>query len=207
MIRLAVIAVVLLSGCKVKDPPPITEEFLDDFERDSIGSNYYPTGGDYRIVDGVLHASDGYNHPLWLRKKLPRDARIELDVWAGTEHGDIKIELWGDGRSHARNKGAYTASGYVAIFGGWKNSKSILARQDEHGSELSVDKTRTRVEAERRYHWTLVRQGNTIEWSIDGKPFLTYEDDSPLEGDGHAYFAFANWELATRFDNLRITPL
>ena len=194
-------------GCKVKDPPPITERFVDDFERSSIGGNYYPTGGNYQIVDGQLIAKDGFNHPLWLRKALPRDVAIEVDVWAETDVGDLKVELFGDGRSHAKNKGAYRATGYVAIFGGWNNSKSILARKNEHGKELVIDRTRRRVEKARTYHWKIVRQGGVVEWFIDGASFLRYEDPRPLEGPGHRYFAFNNWQSPSRFDNLSITPL
>ena len=38
-------------------------------------------------------------------------------------------------------------------------------------------------------------------------PFLMLDDPSPLEGAGHEYFAFNNWETDTWFDNLTITPL
>ncbi len=32
------------AGCKVRDPPPIDQEWSDLFERDTIGGNYYKTG-------------------------------------------------------------------------------------------------------------------------------------------------------------------
>ena len=44
---------------------------------------------------------------------------------------DIKCELFADGRRHA--------SGYVVILSGWNNSKSIIARRDEHGPERNVE--------------------------------------------------------------------
>jgi hypothetical protein len=205
----ALVALALLTpGCKVKDPPPVTEVWTDDFERDSIGRNYYNTGGKYRIRDGVLEAQDSYNHPLWLRKKLPRNVMIELDAWSESEAGDIKVEIFGDGTTHARNKGAYTASGYVLIMGGWGNSKSILARRNEHGREL-VERTQPRVQVGKRYRWKIVREDKRLDWYVDDmqRPFLSYTDPSPLEGPGHEYFGFNNWESQVRFDNVVITPL
>jgi hypothetical protein len=195
-----------VTSCRVKDPPPITEEWTDDFARDDIGTNYYDTGGGYHIADGALSTRGSHNHPLWLRKKLPRDVRIELTAWSTTPDGDIKIEIFGDGRSYDPNKGRYTATGYVLVFGGWKNSKSILARMDEHGEEL-VERAAPRVEPGRKYRWTITRQGKTVDWQIDGQPFLTYEDKQPLDGPGHEYFAFNNWESDSWFDDVVITPL
>jgi len=204
----AVVACVALGSCKVEDPPPITQTWTDDFERDSVGADYYRTGGNYAVKDGALHVQGAYNHPLWLRKKLPRNVSIELDTWSNSKEGDIKVELFGDGRSHAHNKGAYTSTGYVAIMGGWGNSKSILARQEEHGAQLA-QRRQPKVVPGKRYHWKIVRQGNAVTWYVDDMdtPFLTYQDTSPLEGPGHEYFGFDNWESDVGFDNLRIEPL
>jgi hypothetical protein len=195
-----------LSGCKVKDPPPITERWTDDFERTAIGSNYYKTGGGYEIEDGALRTQGSYNHPLWLRKKLPPDVVVELDAWSNTPDGDIKVELFGDGVSHARDKGQYTSSGYVLIMGGWSNSKSMIARGNEHGKEL-VERTQPRVQPGKRYRWKIQRKDGRIDWWVDGEPFLSYEDDEPLRGNGNHYLGFNNWESDSRFDNLVITPL
>ena len=46
-----------------------------------------------------------------------------------------------------------------------------------------------------------------ITWTIDQQPFLVLDDPNPLEGPGHEYFGFNNWEADTWFDNLVITPL
>src|SRR5688500_4440859 len=75
-VRFAVI-LVLLAGCKVKEPPPITSSWYDGFEREDIGASYEATGDGYRITTGQLSAKGAHNHPLWLRKKLPRNVRIE----------------------------------------------------------------------------------------------------------------------------------
>ena len=74
--------VVALAACKVKDPPPIIETWSDPFERGSIGGNYYKSGSGYELADGALSAHGAHNHPLWLRKKLPRDVRVDFDCWS-----------------------------------------------------------------------------------------------------------------------------
>lgn len=208
--RLALILFICVgagTGCKVKDPPPVTERWTEDFARKTLGSNYYNTSNEaYVIKDGALSAKGAYNHPLWLRKKIPRNVVIELDTWSNTPDGDIKVELFGDGRSYAPNKGQYTSSGYVFIMGGWNNSKSLLARGNEHGRDL-VERSAPKVEPGKRYHWKIQRQGERIDWWVDGELFLSYEDKNPLEGAGHEYFGINNWASDSWFDNISIQPL
>jgi hypothetical protein len=206
--RSLVCLVLLAASCKQPDPPPIGDSFTDDFSRKAIGSNYLATADVYRIKDGALNVSKGYNHPLWLRKKLPANAEIELDVWSTSKDGDMKIEVWGDGESFARDRGAYTGTGYIFNTGGWGNSKSQLARAAEHGTEVSA-RTLPKVEPDRRYHWKIVRRGGKIDWYVDdmSTPFLSYEDKDPLSGPGHEYFGFTNWETDVWFDNLTIRAL
>jgi hypothetical protein len=207
MLRISLL-VLLLVACKVKDPPAIKEPFADNFERDHVGQNYFRTGDGYEVVNGALNAKGGKNHPLWLKRKLPRDVRIEFDCWSTDRRGDVKVEVFGDGRSFDADGGAYLATGYGLIFGGWSNSKSIIARLDEHGTDI-VQRGAPRVEPNKRYHWKIERKGKVLTWFVDDmtKPFLKLEDADPLDGPGHEYLAFNNWETDTWFDNLVITPL
>jgi len=197
-----------LSACKVSDPPPVTGPWTDDFERSDIGRDYKPTSEAYTIVGGALNVKGAYNHPLWLRKKLPDDVVIELDVWAKTTDGDLKIEIFGDGESHAHNKGAYTSTGYVLCLGGWNNSKSFIARGNEHGKDTKTRKDPKVVQGQ-VYHWKIVRQGGRLDWYVDDMqtPFLSYDDAAPYKGAGHHYFGINNWQSDAYFDNLTITPL
>jgi len=204
--RILAFAAVLAAGCKVREPPPITAPWQDVFDRDTPGANWYASGDGYAVVGGVLSAKGGHNHPLWLRAKIPRDVRIEFDCWSTEQRGDIKVEVFGDGHSYDPDGGQYTATGYEVIFGGWFNSKSIIARLNEHGKDV-VERKDPKVVPNQHYHWKIERAGKTIRWLIDDKPFLEYDDPHPLEGPGHEYFAFNNWETDTWFDNLSISPL
>jgi hypothetical protein len=210
---LALCAAAGAGGCKHPDdqgsePPAITAPWSDDFERSDVGDDWRTTADAYQLVNGALSARGARNRPMWLRRALPRDAVIELDVWSNSPDGDIKVELYGDGRSYDPDGGRYTSTGYVAIMGGWNNSKSILARGDEHGKQV-VTRVEPKVEEGARYHWKLVRRGGRIDWFVNDmtSPFLTLTDDAPLEGPGHRYFAIGNWQSDSWFDNLRIAPL
>lgn len=207
------LALVALAACKVKDPPPISAPFHDNFDSSDLGAKYYATGDGYRVENGVLSAHNAHNHPLWLRAKLPRNVRIEFDCWSTEPRGDIKVEVFGDGRSFDDNGGHYEdQTGYELVFGGWYNTKSEIARLDEHGSDLAA-RTDVKVVPNKHYHWKIERLGKKLTLWIDGtsadptKPFLSYDDPQPLDGAGHEYFAINNWETDTWFDNLVITPL
>jgi hypothetical protein len=197
---LCVLAV--LGGCSLEKRPP-GEAYADDFS--TLGPVWKSTGAPYRVENGELVVSKAYNHPLWLTKPLPRNAVIEVDAWSNDDVGDIKLEAWGDGKSFAKTA-SYTATSYVFIFGGWHNQISAIARMNEHGADR---KTRQDVHVEkgRKYHFRIERQGGHIDWQIDGKPFLAFDDPAPLDGPDHAYLGFNDWEAELHFDNLKITPL
>jgi hypothetical protein len=210
MNKLAPLVLLAVLGCRVKDPPAIKERWTDDFHgRSEPGPDYYQTGSGYRVVDGALNAHGAHNKPLWLRKKLPRDVQIDLTCWSTTYDGDIKVEVWGDGRYFDPDAGDYTSTGYVFIFGGWHNEKSIIVKGYEHGTEMTPPRMIPKVVAGQKYHWRIVRRGNVITWFIDdmNAPFLRYDDPQGWSGPGHEYFAISNWETDTWFDDVTITPL
>lgn len=201
---LVLVGAALLTGCP-KDEP-LTQPWSDTFERSELGANYLNTGGPYRIVSGKLQVKGAFNHPLWLKKKLPRDAVIEFEVTSNSADGDIKVEAWGDGQSFATTQGAYMATSYVFIMGGWGNSISALCRMDEHAGDRKT-REEPRVEQGKTYRWRIERKGNLVKWSVDGQPFLEMNDPDPLVGDNHSYLGFNNWQSDLTFDNLKITPL
>jgi hypothetical protein len=185
---------------------PAPGPYSDDFERNTLGKDWLATDpAAARVENGTLTVERAHNHPVWLRQPIPEEATIEFDAWTDSPDGDIKVEAWGDGRSaHTGSaEAAYEATGYVFVFGGWHNSKSVLARQEEHGPSIP-SRTTPSVQPGKRYHWQIRRKGGEISWSIDGVPFLSLNDPAPLRGPSQAYFAFSGWESPVHFDNLRI---
>jgi hypothetical protein len=174
--------------------------FEDDFERTEPGVHWSAGESNaWRIDSGQLRVSGARNAALWLDVALPDSVRVEFDVTALDEVGDVKFEIFGDGRNHA--------SGYICIYGGWSNQYTVIARLDEHGSDRLEAPGHERVIPERTYRFAAVRTDNRLRWYIDGVERLTYDDAAPLVGDAHRYFAFNNWEAPARFDNVAIYDL
>lgn len=176
--------------------------FQDDFNRTSLGPNYFTTGMHWRILNNELFAPEAKNNALWLQMRLPRNVAIEFDArsetTSGNRIGDIKFEVFGNGRDHA--------SGYVLVFGGWGNTISVMARLDEHGRDRAERRDK-KVEVKKTYHMRVERAGGQLRWFIDGDLFMSFDDARPLEGPEHDRFGFSSWEAELFFDNLKIEPL
>lgn len=201
----AVLAAGTTSGCRIKDPM-LDAPFRDDFDRAELGPSWNLTAPEYHISAGKLTVAKAYNHPIWLRKRLPHDVVIDVDAVSRSPAGDIKAELFGDGESFDPDKGGYISTGYVLIFGGWHNSLSVICRNNEHDDGRKAERRDIHVVPGRTYHWTVSRRGATIDWKIDGQPFLSWSDPTPLDGRGHEYLAFNDWESEVSFDNLEVRP-
>jgi hypothetical protein len=187
------------------DPGLGPQGFSDDFERSELGPDWNNTGGPYSIRKGLLRVKGARNKPLWLRRVLPRDVRISVDVRSESPEGDIKLELFGDGVSKAETT-SYTATSYVVIFGGWNNSLNVLARMNEHGDDRVVGPSYKVVQG-KTYHMKIERRGATLRAWVDDHELAHMTDPKPLEGPGHDHFAFNNWQSELWFDNLRIEAL
>lgn len=196
-----------LAGCgPTSAGETLRAPFTDRFERARLGDDWRSTAEDaYSIVGGQLRVQGARNHPLWLRKRLPRNVRVEFTARSESAAGDIKAEIFGDGRSYA-TEDSYTATSYVVIFGGWHNSLSAIARMNEHGDDRET-RASPRVVPGRTYRLRIERRGKTLGWWVDGERMLAMEDDAPLEGPGHDAFAFNDWEAEVYFDDLVVTPL
>jgi hypothetical protein len=173
---------------------PFSEDFTAALDRGA----WWASGGHWRTVDGWLYSPGVKNNPLWLKAKLPRDVAIEFDARSESPEGDLKVEVFGDGRDHA--------SGYILIHGGWKNTVTAIARLNEHGRDRKERKD-LKVEKSKTYRWRIERKGALLRWLIDGAEALRFEDAEPLEGRGHDRFGFSSWESELYFDNLKIEPL
>jgi hypothetical protein len=190
--------------------------FVDDFERQELGPDWRATSPAWRISAGRLCVSNAKNHPAWLKRRLPLNAQVEFDAISSSPDGDIKSEIWGDGRSAAAGTSYDDATSYIAVFGGWRNQFHVLARLDEHASdrkqrELVADTNdfkRLRVNADQLYHFKLERRdGKTLRWWVDDIEILAYADPKPLSGPGHEHFGFNDWQVRVCFDNLRASPV
>lgn len=202
-------------------PPPsaralITAPFEDTFTREELGADWSARSPVWKIVRGRLCGRGGRNKGVWLNRRLPSNARIEFDAFAESSEGDIKAELWGDGASSATTTSYTNATSYLAILGGWKNTKHVLARLNEHGDDRleididpqSDDERMRPVAPSQPYHFKVERaDGKTVEWSVNGTVFFTLSDRDPLTGPGHEHLAFNDWDAPVCFDNVRVMPL
>jgi len=182
-----------------------------------LGPNWLPMRTNaWRIENGRLCAEGARNRGIWLNRTLPVNARIEFDAIALSEDGDLKAEVWGDGRSYATGTSYTNATSYLTILGGWKNSIHALARLNEHGAdrkEIRVDRDsddpRQRpVIREQLYQFRIERtDGKTVRWWVNDVEYLSFADPEPLAGQGHDHFGFNEWDAKVCFDNVKVTPL
>jgi hypothetical protein len=194
----------------------LREPFRDSFERADLGSHWRVTSSVWRIQGGQLCGRGAKNHPAWLAHELPTNARIEFDAVSKDPEGDIKVEVWGDGKSFAKATSYTDASSYIVIFGGWKNTYHVLARIDEHAPgrpEVRIDPSgadhrASPVRAGQTYHFKIERSdGKTVRWLVDDIEIISFSDPQPLKGPGHDHFGFNDWDVPVCFDNLVVVPL
>jgi hypothetical protein len=193
----------------------VTEKWSDHFDRAELGSDWLALSPEWHLDGGKLCGRGAKNHGVWLQKRLPRDVRIEIDAIAGSDDGDLKVEVFGDGRSGATGDSYDDATGYVAILGGWKNTLHVLARLDEHGDDrlaipigdASDDARARRVVPGHPYRFVFERRRGDLRWLVDGTVYFDLDDAEPLAGVGHDHFGLNDWDAPVCFDNLEITPL
>ena len=138
----------------------------DKFDRASLGDAYWSNGGHWRIVDGQVYSPGVGNNPLWLKARLPADVRVEFDTRSEGSDGDIKWEMYGDGRTHS--------TGYVFLFGAWHNRESRIAKLDEHA--FTPEEMRAQLAALARPY---PRQLDLTDWLRE--PFVEWSARRDLE--------------------------
>jgi hypothetical protein len=204
------------AGPQLLSGPVLSDPFRDDFDRADLGQDWYATSSVWRITDGRLCGQGARNHPVWLKKRLPVNARIEFDATSASPDGDIKVEAWGDGRSYASGTTYDDATSYLFILGGWKNRFNVLARLNEHAQDRqqvrllpdSEDPRTRQIVEGRSYHVEIERaDGQTVTFTVDETPIHELSDPAPLKGAGHEHFGFNNWDVPVCFDALQVTPL
>jgi len=186
-------------------------------DKTNIGPNWVQAQTNaWHIEDGWLCVDNAHNHGIWFARPIPINARIEWEAKSDSPEGDLKAELWGDGRGFAKGTSYNDATSYLAILGGWKNTLHVLARLDEHKDDRKVvhvdkdsDDPRQRpVMRGQVYHFKVERNdGKTVKYYVDTLLMATFLDSEPLMGLGHDHFGFNDWEAKVCFDNVKITPL
>ena len=166
----------------LRGPAPIAVAvpFQDKFDRASVGDAWWSNGGLWRIVEGQLYSPGVGNNPLWLKARLPADARVEFDVRSEGPDGDVKWEMYGDGRNHS--------TGYLFLFGAWRNRESRICKLDEHA--LTQEEARAQRAATAR---PLPRQMDLFE-AIQ-QPFIRWGARRDLERMEKGEY----WERETPF--------
>lgn len=196
--------------------PLITQTYTDHFDGPKLSQDWNVTSSVWQIENGRLCGRAAYNHPAWLARRLPRNAKISFFAVSDSPHGDLKVEVWGDGHTGATSISYTNASSYLFILGGWKNQLHVLARLNEHGPDrlerrvnaTSTDPREQRVVPGQKYQFEIERNdGKTVKWSINGVEIHRLVDPQPLAGIGHDHLGFNDWEAHVCFDDLSIVPL
>ena len=216
-----------------QQPVKVSVPYTDDFSDPStVTEHYWTTGGHWRTINGELLSPGVKNNPLWLEAKLPENVAIDFDVRSESPEGDIKCEIFGDGLNHGsgyvlihggwNNRLSIIARLYehgpslqelerraqrVAQEKKLKSSGVVETGVFQPGTQMRVEANPFPVQMGRTYHWHIERRGSVIRWSIDGQPFMEFDDPFPLKGEGHDRFGFSSWESQLYFDNLKIQPL
>jgi hypothetical protein len=204
------------AGTPPRESPLITKPYVEHFDAPKLSADWNITSPAWRLDDGRLCARAARNHPAWLMRRLPRNARITFTAESDSESGDLKVEAWGDGRSGATSISYTNATSYLFILGGWKNQLHVLARLDEHGRDRlerrinpsSTDQRDQRVVPGTKYHFQIERSdGRTLSWLVNGVEMHRLVDPDPLFGPGHDHLGFNDWDVRACFDDLSIIPL
>lgn len=212
-----------VAGCSSK--PLAVIPYEQDFSG-ALGPEWHSPSRAWKTVNGRLFSPGTHNVPLWLSAPLPKNVRVSFTAESKSEAVDLKFEIFADGEHHA--------SGYVVILAGWNNSKSIIARLDEHGPEFTptqiaalkseVHKDRDaaakkyreqraivakyeRQQPGRIYRFRFEKQDHDLRFFVDDMLYLEFFDPAPLFGAKHDRLAFNNWASEVYFDDLKIEPL
>ena len=199
VVFLACFFAVLLGAAGCDKEPKLTLLYSYDFNDGKLGPEWKNEGGDWKIVDGKLVSRRAKNKDLVLMKAHPADVAVTLDMLSHDDKIDIKF------RTHGNPQGGdlHDAGAYSYILGGWKGKISTITRIDEHEPNRVEDRA-TKHKKDHWYKMKIVKKGGKIQWFVDGKLYLTYEDKQPLAPPTYAHFSFSNWATRCEFDNLKI---
>jgi hypothetical protein len=204
--------------CDNASDPVLATPFIDNFDRPDLGEGDWRSTsyGAYTIRNGRVCTSKPKNHPLWLRRKLPLNARVEFEATPQSAGADVKAEIFGDGCGFDTAGRDYLSTSYVGVLGAHGNTEHWLCRLYEHGTDMkktvlvtgTASLASSRLVTNTTYKVELARvDGRTVTMKVNGELVHAMEDPSPLTGPGHDHFAFNGWDAPVCFDRLTVTPL
>lgn len=166
--------------------------FQDDFERDSLGSDWQVLNGDWRVEDGTLIGNgailtaSGYpegGEPGFLRLEyvatpaVQTMSLVEGQPAPAPRVSDMSAMLQASLPDEGVN--AFN-SGYFFQFGGYWNTKNSLKR---NGRMLQEDtEPDTTIDPQKTHHVVVQNDMGQLTMFIDGVAILSHQDDTYLMG-------------------------
>ncbi len=102
---------------------------------------------------------------------------------------DINVTLCADGKD--------LTTGYSLIYGGWKNTRSRILRNNKVVAESS-DVIPTSGLHRRWLYFKAEKKGDEISLTVEGKKILSFIDPNPLPGDRTALWTYENGVMVAR---------
>ena len=161
-----------VAGCKIEKLPPAGPS-SDDFERAAarrrLDRRPAATGAS---ADGELVIDHAYNHPLWLKKPIPRRRRHRARLLV--QRRRRRPQGRGLGRRPELRRDDVLHRHQLRLHLRRLAQPDLGDRAHERARQRSQDRAATCASSKgKKYHWRIARKGGHIDWQIDGKPFLT----------------------------------
>lgn len=193
----------------------LRNESIDVFCDDVLVDNFTTAATEWRVGQGVWDVTQRWQcdprwsffsgmHDegaavLWHKRRFPGAltmefcAAVKMDYTKGSGYSyasDLNAVVGADGQN--------VNSGYSFIFGGWKNTKTAILRQNEIVAE--TDKLRIAGGIHRWWwHFKIEKRGGKLRYYVDNKLALEYVDPKPLAGDRVGLWTYRNGMMLARF--------
>jgi hypothetical protein len=98
---LCCLAFVLAACAKPVDPlTGGTLVYSEDFEGSGLPSAWSTKSPVWKVAQGRLTGARAENEGAWLSQPLPEQVRVTFTVSSASPDGDIKFEIFTDGKTH-----------------------------------------------------------------------------------------------------------
>jgi hypothetical protein len=169
--------------------------------------DWRPAGGEWEITNRwrcdprwSFFGGENMSGVCAMWNKTVVEGDITLEFAAGIRHQrgrggynrfvqDMNAVICGDGAS--------LASGYGFLYGGWGNSRTAITRNGKVVAEVA-QKIPTGGIHRRWFYHKITKRGSTIEYRIDNKLVLEFNDPDPLPGGQVALWTWQNGLMVAR---------